>query len=131
LLSISDVPGLECLYTSFFPSFAAAPPVKAGEPVLSPSISGVSLYAFFFWLRRLRNIQMMIPRSARASGMPTAQPTIRPMLVPEPPFDEEPLLVLPPAAADGVVTTVWVIVTKPAEPDETTWTSEVMGVADD
>jgi hypothetical protein len=132
LPSISVVPGRECLYTFFLPSFAAAPPAKPGELGLSSSISGEFLYGLAFCWRRLRIIQKTMPRSARASGIPTASPTIRPMLLLDlPEGGEFELAVLAVGSGDGVVMMVFSTVTTPAGPDDTLVRTEVTGVAED
>jgi len=134
--SISVVPGLECLYFSGLLSLAAAPPAKPGECALSPSISGEFLYRPAFWLRRLRRIQKMIAPRARASGMPTAQPTITPIFdfEPEPPSVDaaaEFELVLAVGFTEGVIMSVLMTVETPPGPEETLVDSEVTGFAAD
>ena len=126
LLSISAEPGCEYLYSSFFP--------KPGEPATLLT-SDVSLYGLASCARLLRSIQKMIPARARASGIPTAHPTIIPILELDwaAGGDGVSLLTFPVGDADGVVTTVNRRVTTPAVPEETLVCSEVtgLGVADD
>jgi hypothetical protein len=73
---------------------------------------------------------MRMPRRARASGMPTAQPTMTPRLELEPLLDElvlPLLLVVETSVGGGVTRAVFSIVTTPADPDETICVTEVMG----
>jgi hypothetical protein len=61
-----------------------------------------------------------MPRSARASGIPTASPTIRPMLVLDLPEGKVlELVVLAVGLGGGVEMIVFSMVTTPAGPDET------------
>ena len=72
----------------------------------------------------MRNIQRRMPIKARARGMPTAQPMIRPMLVPGLPEDDVPVSVPVPvpvpaasAVAVGVTTLVMYTVSRPELPE--------------
>lgn len=131
LPSISAVVGLDRRNFWSLPSFAAAPPAKLGESGLSASNSEVPLYGFALLLRRLRSIQNRIPIKARARGIPTAHPTMTPMLLDLPPeLDGLALLLLAPALGSdvGVTTEVMKMVATPAEPEETLALTEVKGV---
>ena len=131
--SISVVPGRECLY---FSCLAAAPPANPGESTLLPSSSGEFLYALDFCVLRLRSIQMIIPASARASGIPTAQPMMTPSFEFEPPPPDgavvlAELAALAEGSADGVTVMTLLTVMKPAGPEETLTLVDSKGVADD
>jgi hypothetical protein len=76
----------------------------------------------------------MIPMRANASGMPTAQPTINPVLELEPELPEEELLlllvlaVLAVGSGVGVTKTDLMMVWTPADPDEILVISDEKGV---
>ena len=72
-----------------------------------------------------------MPTRARARGMPTAQPIMRPRLDFELPEDEESLLaLLEPAVGVGVTRTVfWIVTTPPPALVERLWITELKGVA--
>jgi hypothetical protein len=74
----------------------------------------------------------MIPMSAIARGMPTAQPTISPVLELEPELPEEELLlvlaVLAVGSGVGVTKTDLTMVWTPADPEETLVIAEEKGV---
>jgi len=72
-----------------------------------------------------------MPTRARARGMPTAQPMMRPRLDFEPPEEEEESLLeeLEPAVGVGVTRTVfWIVTTPPPALVERLWTTELKGV---
>lgn len=73
----------------------------------------------------------MIPISASPRGMPTAHPTIKPILLDPPPDCDEPPLSAPSGLADGVTRRVWLIVTTPAGPEEILVETEVKGLAEE
>jgi len=73
-----------------------------------------------------------MPTRARARGMPTAQPMMRPRLDFEPPLEEEEeslLEELEPAVGVGVTRTVfWIVTTPPPALVERLWTTELKGM---